>query len=156
MKSKKEENVKAERYREATATTGAAGDAFVRSLGATFVVDYHQQDIFDALPDNSVDIVYDNYGAERTADKAMRVLRPGGVYLLMPHGICYELKLQRPPCLAKHAKAGVSQLNYDTGPDFAAHGQAGLDELAGLVDAGKLRAPLDSSRNASIFFSLID
>jgi len=28
--------------------------------------------------DNSVDIVYDNYGAEGTADKAMRVLRAGG------------------------------------------------------------------------------
>lgn len=30
--------------------------------------------------------MYDNYGAEGSADKAMRVLRSGGVYLLMPHG----------------------------------------------------------------------
>ena len=53
----------------ATATTGAAGIAFVKSLGATFVTDYKVKDIFAALPDNSVDIVYDNYGAEGTADK---------------------------------------------------------------------------------------
>jgi hypothetical protein len=29
----------------------------VRSLGATFVTDYTKEDIFDVLPDNSVDIV---------------------------------------------------------------------------------------------------
>ena len=40
----------------ATATTGE-GFAFVRSLGATFVTDYTKEDIFDVLPDNSVDIV---------------------------------------------------------------------------------------------------
>lgn len=43
----------------ATATSGAAGIAFVKELGATFVTDYKVQDIFDALPDNSVDVVYD-------------------------------------------------------------------------------------------------
>ena len=41
-----------------TATTGAAGMAFVRQLGADIVYDYKQEDIFDALPDDSVDIVY--------------------------------------------------------------------------------------------------
>lgn len=41
----------------ATSTTGAAGIAFVRSLGATFVTDYLVEDLFDALPENSVDIV---------------------------------------------------------------------------------------------------
>ena len=66
------------------ALSGEAGIAFVKSLGATFVTDYQKVDLFDALPANSVDVVYDNYGAEGTADKAMRALRPGGVYLLMP------------------------------------------------------------------------
>ena len=42
----------------ATATSGAAGIAFVRSLGATFVTDYKKVDIFDALPPDSVDVVY--------------------------------------------------------------------------------------------------
>ena len=78
-----------------TSTTGEGID-FVKSLGADFVVDYTKGELFDTdvLPDNSVDIVYDNYGAEGTADKAMRVLRSGGVYLLMPHGECYETKSQ--------------------------------------------------------------
>ena len=36
-----------------------------------------------ALPDNSVDVVYDNYGAKGTADKAMAKVKPGGVYLVL-------------------------------------------------------------------------
>ena len=74
-------------------------------------------DIFDALPDDSVDIVYDNYGADGTADKAMPKIRSGGVYLLMPHGECFVSKSQKPPCLSAHLKPGVSQVNYDTGSD---------------------------------------
>ena len=49
----------------------------------------------------------------------------------------YALK---PPCLSAHPKAGVRQLNYDTGPDFGAHALVALDELAGLVASGSLRA----------------
>ena len=62
----------------ATAASGDASIQFVRSLGATYVTDYKKVDIFDSLPGDSVDVVYDNYGAEGTADKAMRVLRSGG------------------------------------------------------------------------------
>ena len=109
----------------ARALSGEAGIAFVKSLGATFVTDYQKVDLFDALPANSVDVVYDNYGAEGTADKAMRALRPGGVYLLMPHGECFEKKTQGPPCLSAHPKPGVTQLNYVTGPDFGAHALQG-------------------------------
>ena len=55
--------------------------AFAKSLGADRVFDYKVLDIFDpgALPDNSVDVVYDNYGAAVTADKAMSKIKPGGV-----------------------------------------------------------------------------
>ena len=64
-----------------TSTSGAANIALAKSLGATQVFDYKVQDIFDggALPDNSVDVVYDNYGAKGTADKAMPKIKPGGV-----------------------------------------------------------------------------
>eukprot|EP00656_Telonema_subtile_P000690 TRINITY_DN1032_c0_g2_i3.p1 TRINITY_DN1032_c0_g2~~TRINITY_DN1032_c0_g2_i3.p1 ORF type:complete len:377 (+),score=81.79 TRINITY_DN1032_c0_g2_i3:142-1272(+) len=126
-----------------TSTTGAAGIAFVKSLGATVVVDYHSQNVFDALPDDSVDIVYDNYGADGTADKAMRTLRAGGSYLLLPHGDCFMNKTQGPPCLAAHPKPGVRQLNYDTGADFGTNELVGLDELKGLFESGDLSAHID-------------
>jgi NADPH:quinone reductase-like Zn-dependent oxidoreductase len=121
----------------ATETTGEEGFKFVKSLGADFVVDYHVQDIFSALPDNSVDIVYDNYAKEGTADKAMRVIRPGGMYLMMPHGECYSKKTQGPPCLSANPKEGVRQLNYVTAPDFQ-HALQGLNEMRDLFAAGKL------------------
>merc|ERR1719247_3932617 len=127
-----------------TATTGAEGFEFVKQLGADIVIDYKVQNIFDALPDNSVDIVYDNYGKEGTADKAMRVIRPGGVYLLMPHGECYLKKTQGPPCLSDKAKKGVRQLNYVTGPDFQAHSQQGLEELKERFDSDKLSGFIDN------------
>merc|ERR1712050_216403 len=103
------------------------------------------EDIFDTLPDNSIDIVYDNYGAEGTAEKAMRTLRRGGVYLLMPHGECYEKKIQGPPCLSANPKRGVRQLNYMTGPDFAAHSLEGLDELKSLFEVGQLSPHIDKT-----------
>lgn len=74
---------------------------------------------------DTVDIVYDNYGAEGTADKAMHAVREGGVYLLMPHGECYSKHTQGPPCLSAKPKAGVRQVNYVTGPDFGLHGLQG-------------------------------
>ena len=121
-----------------TATTGAAGTAYVKSLGATMVTDYTKGDIFDALADDSVDYVYDNYGEDGTADKAMRTIRSGGTYLLMPHGQCFLDNSQRPPCLSATPKAGVRQLNYATAADFSKNTLAGLDELAALFEAGTL------------------
>ena len=41
------------------AAASGAGMAFVKSIGADRVVDYKVQNIFEALPDNSVDIVFD-------------------------------------------------------------------------------------------------
>jgi NADPH:quinone reductase-like Zn-dependent oxidoreductase len=127
-----------------TAATGAS-IPFVKSLGATYVTDYHKEDIFESLGDDTVDIVYDNYGAEGTADKAMRTIRPGGSYVLLPHSTCYVTRSQKPPCLAKSPKEGVTQLNYATGPDFSAHGLQGLDELGTLVAAGSYKPHVDRS-----------
>ena len=47
------------------------------SLGATDVMIYIQENLFDTLANNSVDVVLDNLGFPGTADKALRVLRSG-------------------------------------------------------------------------------
>jgi NADPH:quinone reductase-like Zn-dependent oxidoreductase len=36
---------------------------FCKAQGADLVIDYEIEDIFSAVPDNSLDVVYDNYGA---------------------------------------------------------------------------------------------
>lgn len=120
-------------------STSSANVDFVKRLGADLVVDYTQDDIFEVLPDNSVDIVYDNYGAEGTADKAMHTIRSGGMYLLMPHGECFFSNSQEPPCLSATPKEGVTQVNY------AVSGipLEGLDELGALFDQFKLKPAVE-------------
>ena len=113
------------------------------------MTDYKKMDIFDTLDDDSVDIVYDNYGAEGTADKAMRTLRAGGTYLLMPHGECYSQKTQGPPCLSAHPKPGVRQVNYVTSVDFEQYALQGLDELKAMVEGGHITPTVDRTYSLS-------
>ena len=43
----------------------------LKSLGADTVVDYHKSSIWAALQNNTVDVVFDNYGAPGTADDVL-------------------------------------------------------------------------------------
>ena len=110
-----------------TAASGEENIALMRQLGADVVVDYKVSDVFDATPDDSVDIVFDNYGAKGEADKAMRVVRPGGTYLLLPGG--------GGGTLSKHPKPGVTQVNFGY-TNSSGHEQ--LDLMRGFFDDGKL------------------
>ena len=47
----------------------------MKSLGATEVVDYSQEEVWGAVADNSVDVVYNNYNGKGNADMAMRKLK---------------------------------------------------------------------------------
>jgi NADPH:quinone reductase-like Zn-dependent oxidoreductase len=82
-----------------TAATGAGPMAWVRACGADVVVDYMLHDIFDGLAPDTVDAVFDNYGGNGTADRAMASLKAGGTYLLLPHG-------NGQGALSKHPKVG--------------------------------------------------
>jgi len=108
-----------------TAATGP-GIGMVSSLGATDVVDYQHEDLFDALADNSVDVVFDNLGFPGTADKALRVLRPGGVYILLPSA--------NGGTLSPNTKTGVTQIDFG----LMQPNTADLEALAGLFDQGSL------------------
>jgi len=114
---------------------------FLRSIGADTIVDYHEQDLFDFLPEDSVDIVYDNYGTEGTGDRAMPAIRKGGAYLMLPHGGCFGNQSQAYPCTAANPKEGVANINVITGDYFSdtAKVLASLDELKGFFEAGKIQ-----------------
>jgi len=111
-----------------TAATGE-GIALMKKLGADTVIDYHKQDLFDALDDDSVDVVYDNFGLPGTADKAMHAIRSGGVFMILFGG-----NAGKP---SDHPKSGVRQLPSCRTKDM---GKTELDTLASLFDAGKLQS----------------
>jgi NADPH:quinone reductase-like Zn-dependent oxidoreductase len=103
-------------------TASTANVDWVKSLGADVVVDYTQRSVWSTLPDDSVDVVYDNIGLAGNADEAMRVLRPGGA-LVMIQGD-----------LSAHPKAGVSQARLLC----KANDYRLLDAIAAMVDAGNV------------------
>merc|ERR1711920_82516 len=111
-----------------TAATGEGID-LMRKLGADTVIDYHKQDIFDALVDDSVDVVYDNFGLPGTADKAMHAIRPGGVFMILIGGNGGKI--------SDHPKAGVRQMASCRTKEM---GTEGLDTLAHLFESRKLQS----------------
>jgi len=110
-----------------TAATGM-GIELVKSLGADLVFDYHKVEMFDALLDDSVDIVFDNLGHPGTADKAMHAIRSGGTYVLLAGG---------GGVVSKNPKPGVKQLEV-LAVDLS-NSSYGLDLLAPMFDAGSLK-----------------
>jgi len=75
----------------------------LKKLGATDVFDYHKTSIWKELGEDSVDIVYDNFGAPGTADAAMASIRSGGVFVFLPG---------KGGAISKHPKQGVKQIDY--------------------------------------------
>jgi NADPH:quinone reductase-like Zn-dependent oxidoreductase len=118
----------------------AANHDYLRGLGASEVFDYHTADWIQqvrATVPGGVDMLLDCAGGQ-TRDQAIGAVRDGGrAYFIV-------LQSSRP-----QLERGI------TGESFAAHGgRQRLEELARLVDVGKLRPqieavlPLDHAREA--------
>lgn len=113
---------------------------YLLSLGASEVFDYHAADWarqVRAVVPGGADLLFDGAGGQ-TRDQALDAVRDGGQAI--------SIVLQGAPL---QLERGI------TGGSFAAHGgRARLEQLAALVDAGKLRPqtetllPLDQAREA--------
>jgi NADPH:quinone reductase-like Zn-dependent oxidoreductase len=107
------------------ALASEAKHAFVRSLGADEVIDYRADDFTEVLTD--LDAVLE---ANADGERSLRVLRPGGVLI----------------SIRQHRDAEFAKAVEDAGRRFAGIGVepdgAGLEAIAELVDAGKLRPHL--------------
>jgi NADPH:quinone reductase-like Zn-dependent oxidoreductase len=103
------------------ATASARDEAFVRSLGADVVIDYHAEPFEDKARD--VDMVLDTVGGD-TRERSWRVLRKGGVLVSLVSPI--------PP--------GVAEQHGVRGIYFIVDGnRAQLDQISLLVDEGALK-----------------
>ncbi|MFD3339048.1 NADP-dependent oxidoreductase [Streptomyces anthocyanicus] len=108
-------------------TASAAKHEFLRSLGADETVDYRDTDFAEAVKD--VDVVLDTIGGD-TSLRSLRVLRPGGVVVsILPVGSddFYE----------EADRLGVRAVRMLVDAD-----RAGMEEIARLVGAGRLRATI--------------
>ena len=103
------------------ATTSSPNIELVRSLGADQVIDYRKERFADQTRD--VDLVVDTIGGDVQAS-SWSVLRRGGMLVST---------VSAPP-VERAAALGVRSAYLFIGPNAPV-----LDQLAGLVDAGKLR-----------------
>ena len=110
-------------------TARAVKHDFLRGLGADEVVDYTTTDVAEATGD--LDLVVDLLGGQSSVD-AVPTLRPGG--LLVPLTGAGD-----PAIEAAAAAHGVRVARFLVEPDHA-----GLEALAALVDAGRLRVEIDT------------
>lgn len=103
------------------ATASARDTAFVHSLGADVVIDYHAMLFEDMLRD--IDLVLDTIGGE-TRRRSWRVLREGGVLVTLVSPIPTD----------------EAEQNGVRGIFFIVSGDRGqLDQISALVDGGKLK-----------------
>ena len=106
------------------ATARSAKHAFLANLGADETIDYSLGPVEDAV--GEIDVVLDLVGSETTAG-ALKTVRDGGLFIVVPSaasvGSLEELAAER-----------VRVTGILVEPD-----RAGLEAIAGLVEAGELR-----------------
>ena len=110
-------------------TASAAKHDFVRGLGADEVIDYRTTDFAEAVRD--VDVVVDTIGGEY-GPRSLRTLRPGGIVV--------SLASPGEAALAEEAeRLGVRAQFMIVESD-----QAGMRELATLVESGAVKVRVDT------------
>ena len=103
------------------ATASARNAAFVRSLGADVVIDYHATPFEDTVRD--IDVVLDTIGGE-TRRRSWRVLRKGGVLVTLVSPI----------------PTGEAEQNGMRGIFFIVSGnRRQLDQISTLIDGGTIK-----------------
>lgn len=109
-----------------TTTTSAGNADFVKSLGATSVIDYKKSNWWDVLAHGSVDVIFDTVGQTGTGDRAMPLLKAGGFYVTIVGAL---------PSSPREDVHSNMFINSDTNLDNFDL----LERLRLLVEADKLR-----------------
>ncbi|MEV8267121.1 NADP-dependent oxidoreductase [Microbacterium sp. NPDC076911] len=114
-----------------TVTGSDHNASWLRELGASVVIDYKTTRFEDVVAD--VDVVIDLVGNvhDSTGSRSLTVLRPGGLYILVPTGSWPEYSQAA-------TEAGVRSTSFKVNPDGAA-----LATIARLLDSGSVRVYID-------------
>jgi len=130
-----------------TATGSARNASWLRELGASVVIDYTSTRFEEVIAD--VDVVIDLVGnlSANTGERSLKVVRPGGLYILVPTG-------SWPGYQHAAADAGVRATGFKVIPDGGALATIGrlldsgavqvyIDQVFDLKDAGAAHAELE-------------
>ena len=114
-----------------TATGSARNASWLRELGASVVIDHTTTRFEDVIAD--VDVVIDLVGNvhAQTGERSLRVVRPGGLYILVPTG-------SWPGYGDAAADAGVRATSFKVIPDGSA-----LATVGRLLDSGAVQVYID-------------
>lgn len=114
-----------------TVTASGRNAAWLRELGAAVVVDYTSTRFEEVV--GEMDVVIDLVGnvSDRTASRSLQVLRPGGLYVLVPTG-------SWPDYAQAAEEAGVRATSYKVIPDGGT-----LATIARLLDSGAVQVYID-------------
>ncbi|GAA4324750.1 NADP-dependent oxidoreductase [Streptomyces venetus] len=108
-------------------TASAGKHEFLRGIGVDETIDYRETDFTEAVKD--VDVVLDTIGGDN-ALRSLRVLRPGGVVVsILPVG--------KDDFYQEAERLGVRAVRMLVDAD-----RAGMEAIASLAEAGKLRATI--------------
>ena len=114
-----------------TATGSGRNASWLRELGASVVIDYTTTRFEEVIAD--VDVVIDLVGNvhDKTGERSLKVVRPGGLYILVPTG-------SWPGYAEAAADAGVRATSYKVIPDGGA-----LATVGRLLDSGAVQVYID-------------
>jgi NADPH:quinone reductase-like Zn-dependent oxidoreductase len=114
-----------------TVTASGGNATWLREIGASVVIDYATTRFEDVVAD--VDVVIDLVGNVHgdTGTRSLQVLRPGGLYVLVPTG-------SWPGYADAAAAAGVRSTSYKVVPDGGA-----LATVGRLLDSGAVQVYID-------------
>ena len=114
-----------------TATGSSRNAAWLRELGASVVIDHSTTRFEDVIAD--VDVVIDLVGNvhAQTGERSLKVVRPGGLYILVPTG-------SWPGYADAAADAGVRATSFKVIPDGGA-----LATVGRLLDSGAVQVYID-------------
>jgi NADPH:quinone reductase-like Zn-dependent oxidoreductase len=114
-----------------TVTASGRNASWLRELGASVVIDYTTTRFDEVVAD--VDVVIDLVGDvhDSTGTRSLSVLRPGGLYVLVPTG-------SWPGYADAAAAAGVRATSYKVTPDGSA-----LATMGRLLDSGAVQVYID-------------
>ena len=120
--------------------------AMLYGLGASLVVDYHAGSLWDALPERSVDAVFDNLGEPGAWRRALRALKDDSTYVEMMTYHAYYRSLWSDDDAPRTTPSSLAATGSATGRDVNFGFYYGwlssrrtIDRVTELISQGKLR-----------------